>query len=138
MLSEPVPKRRRPLLKTYAGRGVGEGVREGEAPGDSDAVGERVPVEESVPVWLSVVLDEGVLLGVTDDEGVPVWLPEPVALLLPVPVALLVALDEGVPVRLAVPVGLPVTLGRGEYTKPLDALTNSDEMAPISDKGPAP
>jgi hypothetical protein len=55
------------LSKTYSGGG------EGEAPADSDAVGERVAVEERVPVWLVDVelplVVQGLLVGTINSRS---------------------------------------------------------------------
>ena len=79
------------------------------------AVGVAVAAAVGVPVTAAVGVSVAAALGVAE-AGALVWLG---------------VLDAGAPID-------GVAEGRGEYAKPLDAPCSTDEMVPMSDKGPAP
>ena len=109
----------------------------------AEATRESVWLRVRLGVELRPVLGDIALDGVPAalGDGVPVWLPVPVALgdgvpvWLPVPVALLEGVMEGKAPTLSVRV--VVGVGRGEYTKPLDAFSSVDARLLMLARGPA-
>ena len=94
-------------------------------------------------VWLRVRLGVELrpVLGDIALDGVPAALGDGVPVWLPVPVALLEVVMEGEAPTLSVletdGVRVVVGVGRGEYTKPLDAFSSVDARLLMLARGPA-